>query len=87
MKFYAVMFFYHWSKIMDEKLENSEEFILTKIIITNDTVQALDLYTNTPCPASQLIEANSKEELEVKIEEMKQNFKNSEWVNNLKEYL
>lgn len=69
---------------MDERPEDGE-FVLGNIIRTTDAAYALGLYSETPCPASQLIEADSREELEAKIEEMKENFKNEEWVNKLKD--
>ena len=86
MKYYAFMPFWHWSEIMDERPEDSE-YVLGNIVRTTDSLVALSLYSETPCPASQLIEADSEIELEAKIEEMKQNFKNPEWVSNLKEYI
>ncbi len=86
MKYYAFMPFWHWSEIMDERPEDSE-YVLGNIVRTTNSLVALSLYAETPCPASQLIEADSEIELEVKIEEMKQNFKNPEWVSKLKEYI
>ena len=71
---------------MDERPEDSE-YVLGNIVRTTNSLVALSLYAETPCPASQLIEADSEIELEVKIEEMKQNFKNPEWVSKLKEYI
>lgn len=42
--------------------------------------QALDYYANTPCPASQLIDGESTEELENKMDEMIDNFNNKAWL-------
>lgn len=56
------------------------DFVLGNIVRTTDSLVALSLYSETRCPASQLVEANSEEELEAKIEEMKQNFKNNDWL-------
>lgn len=86
MKYYAFMPFWHWSEIMDERPENSD-YVLENIVITTDSLIALTLYSEIPCPASQLIEADSEEELLTKIEEMKQNFKNPEWVAKLEKYI
>lgn len=86
-KLYAVMFFYHWSEVMDEKPKSGEEYILANMYQTNNATIALSLYAETPCPASQLIEANSKEELIKKINEIKQNFKNPERIKELKKCL
>ena len=68
MKYYAFMPFWHWSEIMDERPEDSE-YVLGNIVRTTNSLVALSLYAETPCPASQLIEADSEIELEVKIEE------------------
>lgn len=84
MKHYAFMPFWYWSEISDERPEEGD-YILGNIVRTTDSLTALTLYSEIPCPTSQLIEANSKEELEAKIEEMKQNFKNPEWVASLEE--
>lgn len=64
---------------MDERPKDSD-FVLGNIVRTTDSLVALSLYSETRCPASQLVEANSEEELEAKIEEMKQNFKNNDWL-------
>lgn len=51
-------------------------------------VSALNAYANTPNPASQLIDASTIEELENKMEEMLQNFKDDKWLeNNLYPYM
>ena len=76
--------FWHWSEVMDERPEEGD-YVLGNIVRTTDSLTALTLYSEIPCPASQLIEANSEEELEAKIEEMKHNFKNSEWIAKLEE--
>lgn len=79
MKYYAFMPFWYWSEVMDERPKDSD-FVLGNIVRTTDSLVALSLYSETRCPASQLVEANSEEELEAKIEEMKQNFKNNDWL-------
>lgn len=86
MKCYAFMPFWHWSEIADEKPEDSD-YILGDIIVTTNHSIALTLYAEVPCPASQLIEADSVEDLEDKMIEMKENFKNPEWVAKLEECL
>lgn len=49
---------------------------------------ALNAYSNIPNPASQLIEAYSQEELEEKIKQMRENFKDQNWLDkNLYPYL
>lgn len=78
--------FWHWSEVMDERPTDGD-YILGNIVRTTDSLTALTLYSETPCPASQLIEAYSEEELEAMIEEMIQNFKNPKWVSKLEEFL
>ena len=78
--------FWHWSKIMDERPEEGD-YVLGNIVRTTDLLTALTLYSEIPCPASQLIEANSEKELEAKIQAMIQNFKNPKWVSKLEEFL
>lgn len=91
-KYYAFMPFFHWRKIMDEKPEPDGvkvfgDYVLASICKTTDYKLAMDLYAETPCPASQLVEANSWGELEEKIEEMKKNFNNPDWINELEKCL
>ena len=76
---YAVMFFYHWSEIMDKKPKD-DEFILTNTIITENHTTALDTYANTCCPASVLLEAETRKELDDKIVQTTKNYKNKEWL-------
>ena len=76
---YAVMFFYHWSEIMD-KQPKGDEFILTNTIITEDHLSALNTYANTRCPASVLLEAESRKELDDKIVQTINNYKDKEWL-------
>lgn len=42
--------------------------------------QALEAYANTPCPASQLIDAKDKDELLVKMNDMLHNFNDPKWL-------
>ena len=71
--YYAFMPFYHWSEVMDEKQDN--EFVLGSVVITKNPTEALMLYAETPCTASQLIEADNQDELGSKVNQMIQNFK------------
>lgn len=51
-------------------------------------LEALETYANTKCPASQLIDAESKEELFVKMNDMLHNFQDNKWLEeNLYPYL
>lgn len=50
--------------------------------------QALEAYANTPCPASQLIDARDKDELLIKMNDMLNHFKDNKWLEeNLYPYL
>lgn len=87
-KYYAFMPFFHWREIMDEKPEPDGvkvfgDYMLANVCKTTDYNLAMALYAETPCPASQLVEADSWEELDDKIEEMKKNFSNPKWVDEL----
>lgn len=76
---YAVMFFYRWSEIMDEQPKD-DEFILTNTIITENHESALNTYANTRCPASVLLEAETRKELDDKMLQTINNYKNKEWL-------
>lgn len=87
-KIYGVMLFWHWSEIMEERPENSYNgFILGSTFITKSASDALGMYSRISCPASQLIEASSREELSQKMIQMIKNFKNIDFVNKLIETL
>lgn len=76
---FAVLYFWYWSEISDKKPSDSD-YILGNIIRTNNFLIALNFYAETPCPASQLVEAYDEKELERKIKQMIKNFKNKEWI-------
>lgn len=42
--------------------------------------EQLDAYANTMCPPSMTFEADSEEEFNRKVEELKDNFENEEWL-------
>lgn len=82
MEFYSVMLFYSEAEI--GMSGNFNRFIHSKDIdCGNNGQKALDLYSNIMCPASQLIEADSLKELNLKKKEMVENFNNSSWVEEL----
>ena len=63
-------------------------WINTRNFLFDDISDALYCYANIRCSASQLISASSKEELEMKKQQMLDNFSNAEWLNkNLDPYL
>lgn len=85
MKYYAFMPFWYWADIIDERPEY--DYVLGNIVKTQSTALALTLYAETRCPASQLVEANSERELEEKINEMIENFRNPDFIKELEKYL
>lgn len=57
-------------------------------IYTDDPTEALYLYSEIPCPASQLIKGTDEYDLQCKMGEMILNFQNEDWLNeNLYPYL
>ena len=80
-KFFVVMLFYQASKLgIPREVADPNQWINTKNIQFNDSFSALECYANTPCPASQLIEASSMRELINKMSEMISNFGNADWL-------
>ena len=80
-KFFSVMMFYQNGELgIPADVADPNEWNNTRCVDTEDGQLALNVYANTPCPASQLIEAQSREELEAKKEEMRKNFKNKKWL-------
>lgn len=90
---FGVLFFYHFSDleipndISNEELKHigidfcrETKWIFRGMRIFNNCASALDSYSNTPCPASQFIEAKTQKEFNDKVEKMKQNFKNETWL-------
>lgn len=55
-------------------------WVNTDNLYFDDGYEAIEAYANTRCPASQLIDAESKEELDRKVEEMKANYADREWL-------
>ena len=83
--FFALMLFYRGYEI---GLPNGNAWVNTHNVIYEDHLAALDAYANTPCPASQLVEAHSKEELQQKMKQMLFNYKDEKWLEeNLYKYL
>lgn len=76
-KFFALMLFYRGYEI---GLPNGNAWVNTHNTIFEDPTAALNAYANTPCPASQLIEANTKEELKQKMKQMLLNYKDEKWL-------
>lgn len=56
------------------------KWVNTKNIFFNKGIDALDAYSNIPNPASQLIDATSKEKLIKEMEKMLVNFSDEKWL-------
>lgn len=84
-KYWALMLFYQGCEI---GLPNGNNWVNTNTITFQDHMDALNAYANTPCPASQLVEGRTKEELEENIKQMRINYQDEAWLNeNLYPYL
>ena len=53
---------------------------IARVHIFANASQQLDAYANVMCPASQLVTANSRKEFKEKIEQLKNDFEDPEWV-------
>lgn len=86
-KYYALMLF-ETEKTLGIS-ENPNKWINTKTMdFKNDGEKALFMYCNIPNPASQLLDAESEEELEQQKLQMLQNFNDQNWLNeNLYPYI
>lgn len=82
-KLYGVYLAYSQREIMGSyydptKPEYPREFARVRAFTTKQA--QLDCYANTMCPASQLFEAKDSKDYANKVEELKNNFGNPEWV-------
>ena len=59
-----------------------EKWVCTHIERFDNGAKALHYYANTPNPASQLVSGETKEELEVEIKRMQDNYKDKDWLDN-----
>lgn len=68
--------------------ETPGKWINTGNIFYDNGTDALSAYANTQCPASQLVDGTTDEELEMAMEEMLNNYKDEQWLEeNLYPYL
>lgn len=72
--------------VVDEGYKEMPDYPIQfrKVRVYDKKKDALWAYANTLCPASQLIEAIDKKDLDAKIKEMDKNFSDPEW---LKEHI
>ena len=85
-KYFCVMLFYEQWDITNHNA-NGIEWINTHNEYFRNGVLALDYYANTPCPASQLIDAETIEELAAARNQMLLNFKDEQFLKELYEQL
>ena len=86
MKQYAVMLFE--TELHEGISQNPNRWVNTKNYVTDNPYQALTLYSEIRCPASQFIEAEDEYELRCKMGEMMHNFADVQWVNeNIYQYI
>lgn len=80
-KFHMVMMFFSASELgMPSGIPGYTPWINTRNFMFNNLSAALDCYANTRCSASQLISASTHEELEMKKQQMLDNFSNEKWL-------
>ena len=85
-KFWALMLFFTELELGVSNSPNKWVNVSNRFY--KDGVSALNAYANTPCPASQLVDAKTKEELLQGMKDMVQNFKDEKWLEeNLYPYL
>lgn len=87
---YGVYLAYSAIEVYGYREEGMKEYPrdIARVRICKDKRAQLDCYANTMCPASQLIEAETKEEFDKEIEQLKNNFENEEWLEaNIHPYL
>ena len=85
-KYYCVMLFVEESDITCNPQDNGK-WINTRNVYFHNGGMALDYYANTPCPASQLIDAETLPELIQARNQMLLNFKDEQFLDNLRESL
>lgn len=84
-KFYCVYMAWPKEEVMDETMEGYDKLPeypreCARVRVYDNQFAQMDAYANTPCPASQLFEADSKEEIEKKTKEFNDNFENEKWL-------
>ena len=85
-KYFCVMLFTELYDVTGDT-NDMDKWVNTKNVYFHNGSLALDYYANTPCPASQLIDADSIEELAEKRNQMLLNFKDEKFLNELYETL
>lgn len=84
-KFYCVYMAYSKYEVLpDEECNNPDipEYPpdVARVRVYDNQRDQMESYANTPCPASQVFEADSKEEIDQKVKEYKKNFQDEGWL-------
>ena len=82
-KMFCVMLFYNEADITGNYNDNVYNWINTKNVYFRNGTQALAFYADTPCPASQIIDAESYESLMEQRNKMLLNFKDKKFLDQL----
>lgn len=84
-KVFGVYFAYHKCEVLPDDVCNDPNVpryppSIARIGKYPSYSDALNAYSNTMCPASQIIEAVDDKEFEEKVKQMKANFLNEDWL-------
>lgn len=77
-KIFALMLFFTEVELGRSNIPN--KWVNTANHILYNGIEALNAYANTKCPASQLVDARTPEELADKMEETINNFQDQKWL-------
>jgi len=77
-KIFALMLFFTEIELGRSNVPN--KWVNTANHILYNGAEALNAYANTQCPASQLVDARTPEELADKMEETINNFQDQQWL-------
>lgn len=90
---YGVYLAYNkWDVLPDEECRNPDipnyPPEIARVRMYRSKLEQMEAYANTHCPASQTIEATTEAEFNQKVEQMKKNFLNEEWLKeNIEPYI
>lgn len=84
-KIFGIYFAYHKCEVLPDDMCNDPNVpryptSIARICKYHSYFDALNAYANTICTASQIIEAVDDKEFEEKVNQMKVNFSNEEWL-------
>lgn len=84
-KFYGVYLAYSKYEVLPDEDCNNPDIPkyppeIARVRVYDNAHDQMEAYANTACPTSQLFEADSKEEVDQKVSELKKNFQDKEWL-------